>query len=125
MNRSNFSAFGSVGSTSAPDVVDVRHLLAGDVERQRVLQRERPLQKRDAKHVDRDAAGPEYERAVGVALLGHVVREVAVLDHLQPAVDRRKVAEPVLRRLLGDGHRRQLRIGQQVVADELRRRRSA
>ena len=31
-----------------------------------------------------------------------------------------KFAEPVLRRLLGDGHRRELRLRQQVVADEFR-----
>ena len=129
MNRSNFSAFGSVGSTRLPRVAplqrNVRDLLLRDVERQRVLQPEHPLEERHVESVHGDAARPEPQAALFsistfVCLRGDVAREVAVLDHAERAVDHREIAELVLGRRLRDRHRRQLALGEEVVAEELR-----
>src|SRR3954453_12423922 len=100
------------------DIVHEWHFLVRDVERQSVFERERPLEKGNAEHVNGNAAGPKLERAVRRPFFSDIIGQIAVLNDLQPIVDYRKAPEPVLWSLLGNCHRRELRIREQVIADE-------
>ena len=69
--------------------------------------------------VDRDAARPNLQRAIGIAAPGQHPRQVAVLDNPQLTVDRHHVAHPFQRVLFANHLRGKLRLRQEMIAQEL------
>ena len=100
--------------------VQTGRFLAGDVKRQPVGHRRHAIQKRQVEHVDGDAAGPNGQRAVGVAPPRHVVGQVAIFYDHQPPVHLDDVANSLQRIALGDHLAGHLRAAEQVIAETLR-----
>src|SRR5262245_44802877 len=76
------------------------------------------LEEGRVKSMDRDAAGPEAKRAIGVALVRDLGGEVTVLDDLRSAIDADNVADALQRFALGNGKRGHFGLRQNMVAQE-------
>ena len=101
MNVSNFTAFGSVGSTKRPlSSICLTFLKArwNGNRASAAIRQEVALE-----DVNGDAAGPIAQRAVGFASLGEFLRKVGIFNDLRNAVDRDDDADlflgPASRRL--------------------------
>ncbi len=70
--------------------------------------------------MNRNAAGPEYQRPVGIAAMRGFVGQIAVFDHLHPAINSHQIAYFFQRIALSDRERRHFRTREQVVADQQR-----
>ena len=126
MNRSNLSAFGCVGSTQLArrhrrTALSCCAMWNGSASfsasaRSRNVDANTWTAMLPAQNTSEPSALRCSATSSGKSLYSITCTRPSIVD---------EIAELVLRRLLGDGHRRELRFGEQVVADELRDRRSA